>query len=488
MENVEKNTKSALDKWIWGLYCAVSVTIGLMVIRDMGQLYGQYNERQMEVIAGLLAEKVNNSIEHIVDNAKQAAMIMGSNEDMDGKEMYREMQGYVDSTSFISMGMVDRAGTFYGKSGEWRDMDKYQYIQKAMEGTETYITEPYRSSVTATHVITVFQPIYQEGRKCIIYASFPLERIQEFAQTEALEVQPEIALLNAASGNYIACTDGNMAAAGSWNNLMLMQSRMKFAEDTAHNSYMQSLQNREASGIVRFTLEKREYIQGYVQITGMPDWYIAVNISTRNLSDFLVRYQTRIAGYVMVFVVITVLVGVWIIGRQMTQKKRLQKLSEVDSLTGIMNKRAFIAGFREYVQKYQDKALGTLIFVDIDDFKRYNDTYGHLAGDVVLKSFADTLQRLFGEKGLVGRYGGDEFVIFCKGSVNKEETERRLRLAQEEFKAIEIPGAGKVKVTFSSGIACFRRDGNTYEELCDSADKALYCVKEKGKDGFAWYK
>jgi len=488
MDKAERNEQIKLNKWIWVFYLVSCVLICLLIVRDMGQLYGQYNESQMEVIAGLLAEKVNTSIEHIVDNAKQAALIMGENADMTGKEMYNEMQAYVHSTSFISMGLVDETGTFWGKSGEWRDLNKYQYIEKAMEGTQPYITEPYRSSVTATHLITVLLPVYRkEDKKCIIYASFPLERIQEFSQTNALELQPEIALMNAASGNYIACTDGEMAAAGSWNNLILMQAQMEFRNESDHISYMQSLQERADSGMAHFALQNQEYIQGYVQIESMPDWYIAVNISAKSLSDFLVRYQTHIVLYVTVFLLLSLLMVVWHISRQFIQKKKLQRLSELDSLTGLLNKRTFIGEVQKCVQKHREENKGALIFVDVDDFKKYNDTYGHLAGDIVLKNFAAVLTELFSERGFVGRYGGDEFIVFIKDMETREELEKALLIARKRFKNMEIPVAGKISVTFSSGIACFPEHGRTYEELCANADKALYWVKERGKDDFAWY-
>lgn len=125
--------------------------------------------------------------------------------------------------------------------------------------------------------------------------------------------------------------------------------------------------------------------------------------------------------------------------------------------------------------------------MDVDNFKHYNDFHGHLAGDIILKEFAGVLKNIFGKNGMVGRYGGDEFVVFIKGNLERTQVESRLRQAKDRLSKIRFSEKNTDQVTFSAGLARFPEDGNTYERLCESADKALYRVKEHGKNNFEWY-
>lgn len=483
-----KSKRKKYDKWILVIYMIICISLSFCIEQTVRKMTSHYKESQMEVMAGLLAEKVSFSVDHIVDSADQTARLLRLQKDRSAETLYHELQNYKEHSVFTDMGLFTSPDNFYGDLGVQRDFEKHRHFEKALEAEGTYITEPYRSSVTAEYMITIMVPLSSpDEERCIMYASFPLATIQELAQSESLYSQPEIALLNAGSGNHIACTDGEMASAGSWNNLMLLHSQMKFENETLYHDYMQSLQNRTSSGIAQFVFHDSAYTQGYVKIQSMPDWYIAVNLPSSTLSGFLMQYQTRIAGFFAAIIIATVCLCIWIICRQILQKKKLQQLSENDPLLGILNKRTFISRFHDYAAKQTQSPSGVLIFLDVDDFKIYNDTYGHLCGDLVLKQFAKTMMALFGEDSLIGRYGGDEFILFLKGFRKRESVEKSMIRLQQELHEMELPDHGIVKLSFSAGLARFPDSGKTFEELCSNADKALYQVKSHGKNAFAWY-
>lgn len=98
------------------------------------------------------------------------------------------------------------------------------------------------------------------------------------------------------------------------------------------------------------------------------------------------------------------------------EKKRYIGLSSTDALTGILNRRAFQVELEEQIRK---KEPGFFIFIDVDNFKSYNDTYGHNNGDLCLKHFTKAMQECFPEGSILSRYGGDEFVVYLK-DVTKE--------------------------------------------------------------------
>ena len=92
-------------------------------------------------------------------------------------------------------------------------------------------------------------------------------------------------------------------------------------------------------------------------------------------------------------------------------------LSAIDFLTGILNRRAFQKSVEDEMYK---KTPGVFIFIDVDNFKSYNDTYGHNNGDFCLKHFAETMKKCFPAESIIGRYGGDEFVVYLKNLTVEE--------------------------------------------------------------------
>ena len=119
------------------------------------------------------------------------------------------------------------------------------------------------------------------------------------------------------------------------------------------------------------------------------------------------------------------------------------------------------------------------MIIDIDDFKHINDTYGHIFGDQVIRRVAEIMQVLVGQRGVIGRFGGDEYVILLEKVETREQLKTLLKTIAKEFALAFDP---KTHVTASIGVSEYPVDGSEYEELMRKADKALYLAKEKGKN------
>lgn len=149
-----------------------------------------------------------------------------------------------------------------------------------------------------------------------------------------------------------------------------------------------------------------------------------------------------------------------------------------DAGTGLLNKRALT----EYtIEQLNEKDGNTrwLVIIDIDDFKHINDTYGHMFGDQVIRRVAEIMQELIGQRGVIGRFGGDEYVILLEKVQTREQLKTLLKTIAKEFALAFDP---KTHVTASIGVSEYPVDGTEYEELMRKADKALYLAKEKGKN------
>lgn len=168
------------------------------------------------------------------------------------------------------------------------------------------------------------------------------------------------------------------------------------------------------------------------------------------------------------------------------QKSELKQKADTDLLTGLTNKAATIRQIKEYIAQ-NPGGMGVLFIIDIDNFKKINDTMGHAFGDEVLKELGHQLRGMFRAMDVVGRFGGDEFIVFMwdvKEATAIKKNADRLRDFFRNFKAGEYV---KYSVTASVGAAVYSSDGKDFETLFQAADKAAYMVKKKGKNDLAFY-
>lgn len=167
----------------------------------------------------------------------------------------------------------------------------------------------------------------------------------------------------------------------------------------------------------------------------------------------------------------------------------LKKVSITDALTGLHNRRYLDGLDRASWAKRQERS-GALLLADLDFFKRINDSFGHVAGDSILRQFADVLRAHTRTTDLVARWGGEEFLIVAPGEESQvTEMLQRICVAVASH-PFSVPGGKQVRVTCSIGAVQFpltKRDGeaDSLYTLLDCADAALYAVKRHGRDGWA---
>ncbi len=168
------------------------------------------------------------------------------------------------------------------------------------------------------------------------------------------------------------------------------------------------------------------------------------------------------------------------------EQKLLEQMSKTDLLTNCLNKVATEKAIESAIGAGQE-AQHALFIVDVDNFKAVNDNLGHHFGDRVLKEIADNLHQNFRELDIIGRIGGDEFIVFVR---NLKDAETIIRKAEAVSKAFKNNYSGEnsdYKISGSIGIAMYPKDGDSYQELYKAADKALYQSKVRGKDCYTFY-
>jgi diguanylate cyclase (GGDEF)-like protein len=156
-------------------------------------------------------------------------------------------------------------------------------------------------------------------------------------------------------------------------------------------------------------------------------------------------------------------------------------LAITDGLTGLLNHRAFRQALDQELERTKRYALPlSMIMLEIDKFKRYNDTYGHLRGDEVLRLVARVLEKEHRQVDVIARYGGDEFMIFLPHTAKEAAGEVAERIRRAVESTPYVVDTQVTSVTLSVGVATYPEDGDTTDALVDAADRRMYAAKESG--------
>ncbi len=159
------------------------------------------------------------------------------------------------------------------------------------------------------------------------------------------------------------------------------------------------------------------------------------------------------------------------------------EVAQIDPLTFLLNRRMIVKELQsEVIRAGRYKSLLSISVMDIDHFKSVNDTYGHLAGDEVLRQVAYQLRDNTRLPDIVGRYGGEEFLVLLPNSDAAAATEQAARLCKQISEAEAVVQEHLVKVTVSIGIAQFRHGVDTWDTLLNRADNAMYEAKRTGRN------
>lgn len=168
-------------------------------------------------------------------------------------------------------------------------------------------------------------------------------------------------------------------------------------------------------------------------------------------------------------------------------ERALKDRAEQDSLTKLLNKDACRRQAEDYFNRFPHGAHSALLIIDLDNFKRVNDQFGHLFGDAVLTQVAREIRKLFRNQDIIARIGGDEFLVLMRGISDRNLVESRCQRLITALRHIFQNQKNRLPISCSVGVAMSPDHGRTYYELFNRADQALYWAKEKGKDGFVFY-
>lgn len=174
------------------------------------------------------------------------------------------------------------------------------------------------------------------------------------------------------------------------------------------------------------------------------------------------------------------------VGHASTAMEIMNEL-QYDSLTGVYNKKTITEYAKKRISEEKEKRI-VIAILDVDHFKSVNDTSGHLYGDKVLARVGGRLKEIVGEDGVIGRIGGDEFMIVFNGLDDDQVLRGMLRAIRTQIKWEFAEDFENLSITCSIGASIFPVNGRDYEDLFKKADCCLYIAKEKGRDRYVFFR
>lgn len=165
--------------------------------------------------------------------------------------------------------------------------------------------------------------------------------------------------------------------------------------------------------------------------------------------------------------------------------QNLKDQTQKDALTGLTSRAAASKWIEKYLRQNSEESKAAILVLDIDNFKRVNDTYGHAAGDSVLVTCAETIRHQFRSQDIVARLGGDEFLVFLRDIPSQHAAEKCCKKLVERFASDVSALVPDCQISCSVGIAVYPEDGKQFLQLQKNADKALLYAKQNGKNQYA---
>ena len=478
----------------WILPCALLVVALVLSIYEfndkMNSAIRTVVDDQAQQIGFYYSAGVDDKLGALGDITDAMASIMANRPDRSNAFVYEKLDTIVAASSayMSAYSSVDGKGMLSDRREiDMTDLNYYGNIS----GTSAHYIYAKTDGINGRTAFIYVSPILNSNNVTGYLLSYmdPAD-MADFFDNSGYGDKAFFSLVNR-NGTIMACygaTEGtNILQNDFWNSLK------DVADSLGSWTLFDRQQQKGNSGILHVKENGVGKIVCHFPIRGT-EWNLVVGIDESYLSgiqqsfrgpivNLIIRISISIAVAIIVITVINVLVRI----KASEHSKVLEDKADTDLLTDLNNKMATERKIREYMEKYPDKQ-GVLFVLDVDNFKKINDTMGHAFGDEVLRSLSVRLQSMFRATDIVGRTGGDEFMVFLKDIREISMIEREGKKIEQFFHQFEVGEYVKYSVTASVGAAVFPSDGKTFEDLYKSADNALYVSKRHGKNQLTFYK
>ena len=404
-------------------------------------------------------------------------------------EKNQNMLSAIQSTTSIDhVALIDLDGIAYYENGEVKDVSHRDYVREGLAGNR-FLSDPVQSSVDHETRVILGVPVYHQdviiGILGVSYNVTALNRMM----FEDLFDGNGFSIIIDEKGNIITL-DGSSEhqRIGSSDNFFDFYGQWNFKGTDSLQEIRDAFQNH-SDGIIKLLQPDDPESSRYIAYTPLPlnNWMMCYVIPVSLAMEsyrFVQDYELALNGFFM-FLVVLLVIRIALIHTR--DRSALVRTAQIDGLTSLYNKQNTQPIIDAFLQQSRADEQHAFLILDIDKFKDVNDNYGHAAGDKILQNVGAFLKSQFRDNDIIGRIGGDEFVILMKDVYSKDAAVSRVKSMLENIRNIQQAAIDNHNITFSVGVAFSPDQGMRFEDLYHSADQALYQSKRNGRDSFTVY-
>ncbi|MEY8353063.1 diguanylate cyclase [Lachnospiraceae bacterium 54-53] len=384
------------------------------------------------------------------------------------EEWWKEMDRFQEEGA--RFGVADDRGTIYFGDHESEDISERDYYRNVLNG-EKSVSAVLAGDFDGQDGIVLAVPIIRDGAgkgaACIEYT------------TEELGKYINNTELSRYGTNLVFSRNGDLLVSGAgsetYGTVYEMLGSMEFRDGQSLEQMEESVEKGLSGYVTYYSNDNKRLL--YFQPAGIGDWMVASLVETEGYESTLHRIRGLSVSFITgstALLFFMVLLIFCILHLRKKEAERAQK----DYLTGVYTRETARKLVEQGLKSVGKKRFYACMFLDIDDFKKINDTFGHHKGDLVLVQVGQILNACTREEDVIVRFGGDEFCIWLYGIRGRKSPEA---IAERILNAFHISG----KIHASIGITMVGEWETEYDAILKRADEALYRAKRKGKNQFA---
>ena len=416
---------------------------------------------------------------------ESTADYIGQSEDLFSEENMALIHSLWKKTKLDRVTIIDTEGMAHYDNGEVKSVQGRKYLEECLNGNRS-LSDPLESRLSGETKVVLGVPIFRNGKIVgMLGGSYDLSELSRILFGDIYHGSG-FSFITDKDGNMVSCDNSEKSQFFEKENNLFAYSEKESGKEVILDEIKKDFQNGR-KGCMTLPMNGETWRTAYVPL-GYNDWMVCFAVSgeeARSNFRFIQEYEIILASVLIICVLILLLA---FIRASNKRQEELLSLASTDVLTGLYNKQTTENQIHSWLLRTQEfQEIQAFIIMDIDYFKEINDSCGHSVGDEVLRQIGECLKKVFHSTDIIGRIGGDEFVVFMKNAGTMEIVEYKAQQLCASVRQLVIPELEGKKITTSIGISCWPDDGETFLELYKHADMALYEAKHLGRNGYSFF-
>ena len=475
MKNKYFEQKNFVKNYIYAITIfIITLVIGISIFFNVVQASVEKNSRETLITnVTQQSEHLNTILNINYSYLNVLAQELSKSEDLFSENNISLIKAFMENTDLNRTAIIDSDGNALYDNNVVKNVAHRRYFKESMQGKQS-LSDPLESSVDQQTRVILSVPIYKNNQVIgVVGGSYNVTELGNMLFDDLFDGQGK---------SFIVDQDGNLITRDKKYEKKHNIKTIDNLFDICDEKEVKTDFNQQESDLIQIQTKKNKSLYLAYSPLKINDWMICYIVPVHVAQEsytFIKHYETLLATFLGLIVLSLM---IYLAHSNSRENKYLIHLSEIDPLTSVFNK--------EKAQKLIDQKLKNhehfcFLILDVDDFKSVNDNYGHAVGDKVLKNLSDLFKNHFRQTDIVGRIGGDEFIILIE---DEHIAESRIQSLLKKVNELKIEELQDFKLSISVGMAFAPNNGTTFMELYRHADHALYQTKRTGKNNYKIYK